>query len=149
MRDNIGDSVASESPFSSTTVLSSRSSDIDGSSVLSSSSSSSSVDGVFGSLQWSNNSLFEGLGMGSKQRRLHHQGVHIQRPATSRRQLLAHASGRWTGSEAAIDLTTTDASTGLVAGFHPFRDSYLVHSLSRLNDLIYKMFPDVDGYIGE
>ena len=84
--------------------------------------------------------------MGSRRKLLHHG--HVQRPAVSRRELVAQTSSKCY-HDVGADLDAVDVSTGLVAGFRPFRDSFLVHSLSRLNDLIYKMFPDVDGYIGK
>jgi hypothetical protein len=98
-------------------------------------------EGEFGSLYWNSSSMFESLGLG---RRLKPRAANMIGAGARVSRGNQHASSHTdTSSEPG------DASSGLVASFKPFRDRFLVSALNRMNDPIIRMFPEVEGYIGE
>lgn len=111
-------------------------------------------DCTFGSLAWQPYNVLDSISFGSgKNRNLGRQNNMNDESIESSRQRVATVTELLALSSSENNNVNHDQDNdanenGLLLSLKPFRDRYLVGSLSRMNHPVHQMFPEMEGYTG-
>jgi hypothetical protein len=92
---------------------------------------------IFDSLSWSYDELFQSLGLG--RRNSSNNSLHLS--DFYERDQIKYDNGKELDDSVDIDY-------GLIICLKPLKERYLLNVLTRANEPIYQMFPEVEGYTG-